>query len=64
MKLVLTPFLTTEIIERIQKINLIAPMMLTRNLIKKKKMKLKKIHKKLYKITKMNKKKKLNQKIN
>lgn len=35
MKLVLTPFLTTEIIERIQKINLIAPMMLTRNLIKK-----------------------------
>lgn len=39
MKLVLTPFLTTEIIERIQKINLIAPMMLTRNLIKKKKMK-------------------------
>ena len=39
MKLVLTPFLTTEIIERIQKINLIAPMMLTRNLVKKKKMK-------------------------
>lgn len=35
MKLVLTPFLTTEIIERIQKINLIAPMMLTRNLVKK-----------------------------
>ena len=40
MKLVLTPFLTTEIIERIQKINLIAPMMLTRNLIKKKKMRM------------------------
>ena len=39
MKLVLTQFLTTEMIERIQKINLIAPMMLTRNLIKKKKMK-------------------------
>lgn len=37
MKLVLTPFLTTEIIERIQKINLIAPMMLTRNLVKRRK---------------------------
>ena len=34
MKLVLPPFLTTEIIERIQKINLIVRMMLTRNLIK------------------------------
>lgn len=39
MKLVLTQFLTAEIIGNIQKINLIAPMMLTRNLVKNKKMK-------------------------
>lgn len=39
MKLTLTQFITVEEIERIQRINLIAPMLLTKNLVKKKKVK-------------------------
>ena len=39
MKLTLTQFLTLEEIERVHKINLIAPMLLTKYLIKKKKVK-------------------------
>ena len=38
MKLVPTQFLTTKVIEQIHKINLIAPMMLTRYLVKNKRM--------------------------
>lgn len=38
-KLVLTPFLNMQEIERIQKINLIAPMLITKNLVKKRKLK-------------------------